>query len=81
MVIYQLGTWDFKNSFQKQQGQIFQFNKQTPSSKSLTAQHNVKKLDLMGSIQMLFFLGVPHFKSVHEEVKVTINSVDLTEFS
>ena len=26
-------------------------------------------------------LGVPHFESVHEGVKVELNSVDLTEFS
>ena len=37
-VIYWRGTWDFKNSQQKQQRQNFQFNRQTTSSTALTAQ-------------------------------------------
>ena len=34
----------------------------------------------MGEHSNVIFLGVPHFYSVHEGVKVKLNSVNLTEF-
>ena len=75
-VISRRGTWDFKNSCQNQQSQIFQFNRQTPSSREIT-----RTLDVMRSTHMQTVLEVTHFKSVHERVKVKLNSVDITKFN
>ena len=79
-LIYRLGTWDLKKSFQNQQSKIFHFKKQTPSSRALTVKPTAQKLDLMGITHMLKILGVLHFKLVHEGIKVAINSVNLTQF-
>ena len=43
---------DLKKIFQNKQSQIFQFKRQTPSSRALTAQPTARKLDLMGSTHM-----------------------------
>ena len=51
-VIYWRGTWDFKNSYQNEKIQIFQFNRQTPSNRELNAQSTERKIDLMGSTQL-----------------------------
>ena len=51
-VISQRGTWNFKNSCQNQQSKVFKLNRQTPSSRALTAQPTTWKLYPIGRTHM-----------------------------
>ena len=53
----------------------------TPSRRELIKKLTARTLEVMGSTKLETVLGVPNFESVHEDVKVKLNSVYPTEFS